>query len=95
MRIQTIKLNSILEFSSGEMVKAAVENGVGAAALSELMIKKEVQLGVLRPIKLIGCDRNSSLKYEIIREFIMIKHQQGFQNLVSQVFEKMLFKKSS
>ena len=42
--IETSKLNSILEFSSGEMVKAAVENGVGAAALSELMVKKEVLL---------------------------------------------------
>ncbi|BAZ14733.1 LysR family transcriptional regulator [Calothrix sp. NIES-4071] len=89
--IETSKLNSILEFSSGEMVKAAVENGVGATALSELMVKKEVQLGVLRPIQL-TMGKDSSYKHEIVREFILIKHQQRFQTLVCQVFEKMLFK---
>ncbi|BDA75829.1 LysR family transcriptional regulator (plasmid) [Calothrix sp. PCC 7716] len=90
--IEISKLNSILEFSSGEMVKAVVENGVGAAALSELMVKKEVQLGLLRPIKLIDFERKLSLRYKIVREFIMIKHQQRFQTLVSQVFEKTLLK---
>ncbi|OKH37488.1 LysR family transcriptional regulator [Calothrix sp. HK-06] len=90
--IEISKLNSILEFTSGEMVKAAVENGVGASALSELMVKKEMELGVLRPIQIIPFEENPFHKYEIVREFIMIKHQQRFQTLVCQVFEKILLK---
>ncbi|MFN9859939.1 MAG: LysR substrate-binding domain-containing protein, partial [Pseudanabaena sp.] len=48
--IDPLELNVILEMSSGEMIKAIVENGIGATVLSEWMVRKEVQFGVLRTI---------------------------------------------
>lgn len=45
-------LNVVLAMSSGEMVKAVVEDGVGVTAISKLMIQKELQLNRLRSVQI-------------------------------------------
>lgn len=91
------ELNVILVFNSGEMTKAAIENSVGAIGISELMVKKEIQLGTLRAIRVIDNRDNPgampSLGYayaEIVRPFYKLKHRQRFQTALSKVFEEML-----
>jgi DNA-binding transcriptional LysR family regulator len=84
------ELNLISVLNSGEMVKAVVERGVGATALSELMVKKELQLDTLRSITLVSdCNGKGTLP-EITRPFLMLKHKQRFQSKLCIVFEKML-----
>ncbi|HBB34703.1 MAG TPA: LysR family transcriptional regulator [Cyanobacteria bacterium UBA8803] len=88
--IQPTQLNSILVLSSGEMVKAVVESGVGAAAISELMVQKELQLDTLRSIS-IQDDRDGVDKtVEIARPFLKLKHRQRFQTRISVAFEQIL-----
>lgn len=93
--IEPTKLNVILILSSGEMVKAVVENGVGAAAISELMVRKELKLGALRAIRLIDDRDGSKGTIDIIRPFLKLKHRQRFQTRLSQAFEQMLIKNES
>ncbi|HEY9597951.1 MAG TPA: LysR family transcriptional regulator, partial [Cyanophyceae cyanobacterium] len=93
--IEPTDLDVILILNTGEMVKAVVENGVGAAAISELMVKKELQLGTLRSIRVID-DRNGSPRaVEIVRPFLKLKHRQRFQTRISKAFEKMLLSNES
>ena len=79
-------LNVVLAMSSGEMVKAVVENGVGVTAISELMIKKELQLNSLRPVQI----EELGASTQIARSFFQLKHQQRFQTLISQAFTQLL-----
>ncbi|MBR8836437.1 MAG: LysR family transcriptional regulator [Stigonema ocellatum SAG 48.90 = DSM 106950] len=88
--INLSELNAILVFTSGEMTKAAVESGVGATGISELMVKKELQLDTLRTIEVIDNRNGSSLTTEIVRHFLKLKHRHRFQTTLSKVFEKML-----
>jgi DNA-binding transcriptional LysR family regulator len=83
-------LKIILVLNSGEMVKAVVERGVGAAAISELMVKKELQLDTLRAIQVIDDRDDSSAIIEIDRPFLRLKHRQRFQTRISKAFEEML-----
>ena len=83
-------LNIILVLNSGEMVKAIIESGVGAAGISELMVAKELQLDTLRSIP-IKDDRNGSMAMiEITRPFLKLKHRQRFQTRLAKAFEEML-----
>ncbi len=91
--INTSELNVILVLNSGEMVKAIVESGVSAAAISELMVEKELQLDTLRAIQVIDDTNVSSVIVEIDRAFLKLKHRQRFQTRLSSVFEQMLAKK--
>ncbi|HEY9674281.1 MAG TPA: LysR family transcriptional regulator [Waterburya sp.] len=84
------ELNAILVLNSGEMVKAVIERGVGAAAISELMVAKELQLDTLRSIRVIDDRKNPPIAVEIIRPFLKLKHQQRFQTRLSKAFEEML-----
>jgi DNA-binding transcriptional LysR family regulator len=86
--IEPERLNVILEMSSGEMVKAAVESGMGAAAISELMVKKELQLKSLRSVPV--NNPVTKLFEQIARPFLKLKHRQRFQTRLSQAFEQML-----
>lgn len=88
--IDLTELNIILVFSSGEMVKAAIESGVGATAISELMVKKELQLDTLRAIQVIDKREGSNLTVEIVRPFLKLKHRQRFQTRLSIAFEQVL-----
>jgi DNA-binding transcriptional LysR family regulator len=85
------KLKTILILNTGEMIKAVVESGVVAAGISELMVKKELQLKTLMAIQLID-DRktDSSVTLEFVRPFLMLKHQQRFQTRLSKAFEELL-----
>ncbi|HLO47751.1 MAG TPA: LysR substrate-binding domain-containing protein [Kamptonema sp.] len=88
--IDLSQLNIILVLNSGEMVKAIIESGVGAAGISELMVNKELQLGTLRSL-LIKDDRNGfSQTVEITRPFLKLKHRQRFQTRLVRAFEEML-----
>lgn len=87
--IEPTQLNVILEMKSGEMVKAAVESGVGAAAISNLIIVKELRLDMLRPIKVTGV-KNTTDADPLSRPFLLLKHRERFQTRISQVFEQLL-----
>ncbi|MDB9510289.1 LysR substrate-binding domain-containing protein [Kamptonema animale CS-326] len=89
--IDLSKLNVILVLNSGEMVKAIIESGVGAAGISELMVAKELQLHTLRSIP-IKDDRSGSKgkSIEICRPFLKLKHRQRFQTRLAKAFEEML-----
>jgi DNA-binding transcriptional LysR family regulator len=88
--IEPTELNIILVLSSGEMVKAAVESGIGATAISELMVKKELQLSTLRSIQVTTHTKGSRVTAEIVRPFLKLKHRQRFQTRLSIAFEQML-----
>lgn len=84
------QLNVTLVFNSGEMAKAAVESGVGATGISELMVKKELQLSTLRVIQTIDDRQGSDVNVEIVRPFFKLKHRQRFQTAISKAFEQIL-----
>jgi DNA-binding transcriptional LysR family regulator len=88
--IDAQQLNVISVLNSGEMVKAVVENGVGATALSELMVKKELQLDTLRAVTVIDNRNGKGILSEIARPFLMLKHRQRFQSKLAIAFEQML-----
>lgn len=81
-------LTVVLEMSSGEMVKAAVEGGVGATAISELMVKKELQLKSLRQIQIAKLHLATSA--QISRSFLLLRHRDRFQTRISQEFAQTL-----
>lgn len=89
-KIEPTELNIVLVLSSGEMVKAAVESGIGATAISELMVKKELQLSTLRAIPIMEQKAGSSVNAEIVRPFLKLKQRQRFQTRLSIAFEQML-----
>lgn len=88
--IEPTQLNVILEMNSGDMVKAAVESGVGAAAISHLIITKELRLDLLRCIKVTRITRNTNDADPLLRSFFLLKHRERFQTRISQVFEQLL-----
>ncbi|ARV57349.1 LysR family transcriptional regulator [Nostocales cyanobacterium HT-58-2] len=88
--IELAELTVILEMSTGEMVKVAVESGVGVAAISELMVNKELQLGTLRAVVIIDGAQKSTTFFDITRQFVLLKHRERFSTRVSQAFEQIL-----
>jgi DNA-binding transcriptional LysR family regulator len=88
--IDPSELNVILVLSSSEMVKAVVESGVGAAAIPELMVSKEIQLDTLHSIQLIDSTEGSQVTIEIVQPVWKLKHRQRFQTRLSITFEQML-----
>lgn len=88
--IEPAELTVILEMKNGEMVKAAVESGVGAAAISDLIIVKELRLDLLRPIKVIGLSQDTTGAEPLSRPFLLLRHRERFQTRISQAFEQLL-----
>ena len=84
------ELNVTLVLNSSEMVKAVVESGVGAAAIPELMVKKELLLSVLRSIKIIDSKPRSNRSLEILQPVLKLKHRQRFQTGITKAFEQIL-----
>ena len=72
------------------MVKAVVESGVGAAAIPELMVSKEIQLDTLRSLQVIDSTEGSNVTVEIVQPVWKLKHRQRFQTRLSIAFEQML-----
>ncbi|MBI4784322.1 MAG: LysR family transcriptional regulator [Oscillatoriophycideae cyanobacterium NC_groundwater_1537_Pr4_S-0.65um_50_18] len=81
-------LEVVLVLSSSEMVKAVVESGVGAAAIPELMVKKELKLATLRSIQVFGTSSKQPLN--IVQSVLKLKHRERFQTRVAIAFEQML-----
>ncbi len=88
--IDPSELNVILVLNSSEMVKAVVESGVGAAAIPELMVSKEIQLDTLHSIQVIDSTEGSQVTIEIVQPVWKLKHRQRFQTRLSITFEQML-----
>lgn len=88
--IDSSQFNVILVLSSSEMVKAVVESGVGAAAIPELMVSKEIQLNTLRSIQVIDSTQKANATVEIVQPVWKLKHRQRFQTQLSIAFEQML-----
>lgn len=84
------QLKVLLVLNTGEMVKAIIENSVSAAGISELMVKKELKLGMLRSIPILDQQKDSQHNLEFVRPFLKIKHRQRFQTRIAQVFEDVL-----
>ncbi|MBD1840002.1 LysR family transcriptional regulator [Coleofasciculus sp. FACHB-64] len=88
--IAPTRFNVVLVLNSSEMVKAVVEGGVGAAAIPELMVQKELQLSTLHAVNVVDDRKRAKTKLEIAQPVLKLKHQQRFQTQVSIAFEKML-----
>ena len=86
--IEPTDLTVILEMKNAEMVKAVVESGVGAAAISDLTIVKELRLDLLRPIQVTGLMKDTV--ESLSRPFLLLKHRERFQTRISQAFEQLL-----
>lgn len=83
------KLDIVLVFNSSEMVKAVVEGGIGAAALPELMISKELQLSTLNAVKIVA-QQEPREKLEIVQPIWKLKNKQRFQTRLASTFEEIL-----
>lgn len=93
------QLKVILILSSSEMVKSVVESGSGAAALPELMVQKELQLGMLHAVQIVNPHEKleqdrSKLSLEIVQSILKLKHRQRFQTKVAIAFEELLLQPS-
>ncbi len=88
--IDPTQLNVVLVLNSSEMVKAVVESGVGAAAIPELMVQKELKLSTLHAVQVIDREKGSGTKLEIIQPVWKLKHLQRFQTQVASAFEVIL-----
>lgn len=84
------QLEVALVLCSSEMVKAVVESGIGAAAIPELMVKKELQVGSLRAIQVIDHHSTNPIRLEIIQPVLKLKHLQRFQTQIMGAFESIL-----
>lgn len=83
-------LNVTLILNTGEMIKAIVENTQAAAGLSDLMVRKELELGILAAVHVVDSRSKKPIELDFVRPFLKIKHQQRFQPRVAQAFEQLL-----
>jgi DNA-binding transcriptional LysR family regulator len=82
-----LPLSIALVLSTSEMVKAVVEQGVGAAALPEIMIQKELKLETLWAVQVVNANRD---QLDIVQPILKLKHQKRFQTQIIEVFEHLL-----
>jgi DNA-binding transcriptional LysR family regulator len=87
--IDPSQLNVALETSSSEMTKAAVESGMGATVISELMIVKELQFNALHQIQIVATE-SMILLPQLYRSSYLVKHRERWQSQASRIFEKMV-----
>lgn len=80
----------VLILTSSEMVKAVVESGSGAAAISEMMIQKELQLGTLGAVQVVDDQTTALYKLEMAQAVVLLKHRQRFQTRLAIAFSEML-----
>lgn len=88
--IDVADLNVVLILNTSEMIKAVVESGVGVAAISEMMIQKELQLATLRAIRVLGEQNNAVVPLEITQSVLLLKHRQRYRTKLVVAFEQML-----
>ncbi|AFZ35186.1 transcriptional regulator, LysR family [Stanieria cyanosphaera PCC 7437] len=87
------KLKVMFVLNSSEMIKTLVEKGVGAAAVPELMVQKEIQFSTLNCVKIEHPTQD--ITFDIIRPVLLIKHRQRFQTKISKAFETILMKQET
>lgn len=87
--LNPIDLNIVLILNTSEMVKAVVESGVGATAISEMMIQKELLLDSLRTVQVVD-SQNGHTPLEIGQSVLVLKHRQRFQTRLAMAFEQMI-----
>jgi DNA-binding transcriptional LysR family regulator len=83
-------LQVVLVLNSSEMVKAVLEGGVGAAALPELMVQKELRLGLLNAVPVVDVQSGKAMRMDIMQPIWKLKHQQRFQTQIMMAFEQIL-----
>lgn len=88
--VSLMQLEVVLVLNSSEMVKAVVEGGIGAAALPELMVQKELKLGTLKALQVIDQRTGIPTILEIMQPIWKLKHQQRFQPRIMAAFEQIL-----
>ncbi|GAB4278606.1 MAG: LysR substrate-binding domain-containing protein [Oscillatoriaceae cyanobacterium] len=84
------QLNVVLVLPSSDMIKAVVENDMGAAAIPDLMVTKELQLATLHSVKVMPNKGFVQQPLEIVQKIWKLKHRQRFQTKIASVFEEML-----
>ncbi|MBD2629792.1 LysR substrate-binding domain-containing protein [Trichormus variabilis] len=94
-KLETSNLDVVLNLNTSEMVKAVVESGVGAAALPESMVKKEIQLGTLHAVQITNPHKKSGKKLEIVQSIWKLKHRQRFHTRVMIAFEAILMQENA
>lgn len=92
--IEPSNLDVVLNLNTSEMVKAVVETGVGAAAIPESMVKKELQLMTLHAVQIIELQKKSTKKLEIFQPVWKLKHRQRFHTRVMIAFENLLMQEN-
>ncbi len=88
--INPAQLKVILVLSSSEMVKTAVETGIGAAAIPDVMVGKEIQLSTLHIVTVVDASSCEESNFKIVQPIWKLKHQQRFQTKLSIAFEQIL-----
>jgi DNA-binding transcriptional LysR family regulator len=88
--VEPATLEVVLVLNSSEMVKAVVESGVGAAAIPESMVKKELQLGTLQAVKILNRQSRRPIPLHIVQPILKLKHYKRFQTQTIQAFEQIL-----
>ncbi|BAU65564.1 Transcriptional Regulator, LysR family [Stanieria sp. NIES-3757] len=87
------KLKVMFVLNSSEMIKTLVEKGVGAAAVPELMVQKEIQFSTLNCVKIEHPTQD--ITFDIIRPVLLVKHRQRFQTKISKAFEAILIEQET
>ncbi|ELR98862.1 LysR family transcriptional regulator [Gloeocapsa sp. PCC 73106] len=65
--IDLSQLNIKLVLNTGEMIKTILEDSEAVAGISELMVRKEIKLGILAPIRIIDDRGKKTKELELIR----------------------------
>ena len=75
-RVSPESLRVTLELPSNEMIRGAVESGLGATALSHSVVSFALKLGTLRRVKLL----------HIVRPFLLLRHRERTQSNAVKAF---------
>lgn len=74
--------SAIMSFGSSQIIKESVEAGLGISIMSKYVIRKEISLGTLHPIRI----KNNP----ILRNFSYVIHKSDFHTKILDVFLEFL-----
>lgn len=92
--IEPSQLKIDLVLTTGEMVKLAIEESSSAAPMSELMLKKELQLGSLKTVTVLYPQQGSLAVLDMVQPVLMLTHRERFQSRVAVAFQQLLLGRS-
>ncbi|MCF8010275.1 MAG: LysR family transcriptional regulator [Clostridiales bacterium] len=81
-KLSFVPSNQIV-LGSTQAIKEAVEAGLGISCLSKWTLRKELQLGSLKPMRI----KDSNVK----RKFYLVSHKGKFESKATSEFEKFIF----